>query len=86
MTSILPLEPADQSQTTWRLPVVMLPIGVVTMPGPGAPVAPWNDQDIDMGSSPFIAMQDSWAKSPLSTTSRPNVRGAKRGDTASSRD
>ena len=51
------------------------------MPGPGSPVAPWNDQDIDIGSSPFMAMQESWAKSPLSTTSRPNESGASRGVT-----
>ena len=50
---------------------------------PGSPVAPWKVQDTVMGSSPFMAMQESWAKSPLSTTSRPKERGARRGETRS---
>ena len=68
---------------TNMLPLV--PMGEVRMPG-SAPDWPWNVQEMDRGSSPFIAMQDSWAKSPWSTTSLPNVKGTSCGATAKERE
>ena len=55
--------------------LVLGPSWFVVIPASAETTAPWRDQEIVRGSSPLLMIQMTWAKSPSSRVSLPNVRG-----------
>ena len=55
--------------------LVLGPSWLVEIPVSAETTAPWRDHEIVRGSSPLLMMQMTWAKSPSSNVSLPNVRG-----------
>ena len=55
--------------------LVLGPSWLVVIPASAETTAPWRDQEIVRGSSPLLMMQMTWAKSPSSNVSLPNVSG-----------
>ena len=56
-----------------------VPIGMVVMPRSEVMLEPWKDHEMVRGWSPFVTMQETWAKPPSSMTSLPKLRGSKSG-------
>ena len=58
---------------------VRVPREAVVRLGSDEITSPFNAHEIDKGSSPLLTIHTSWANSPSSRTSLPNVRGIKVG-------
>ena len=54
-------------------------MGMVLMPRSEVMFEPWKDQEIARGWSPFVTMQETWAKPPSSMMSLPKVSGSRSG-------
>ena len=67
--------------TDWMVSIdVRVPNNVVEMLGSEETTSPCKDHDKDKGSSPLLTMQITWANSPSSIVSFPNVNGRICGD------
>ena len=58
------------------------PRGETMIPSSEVMLDPWNDQEMVKGSSPFLTIHETCAKSPSFRTSPPNERGETSGGSA----